>query len=58
MVELDPVDPRLDADGIRMRAGTGFCGGVGGGRGDARRSHRWLLVSCGDGSDSKRFYRS
>ena len=29
-------------------------GGGGGGGGDARRSHRWLLVLCGDGSDSKK----
>ena len=28
-------------------------GGCGGGGGDARRSRRWLLVLCGDGSDSK-----
>ena len=32
----------------------GAGGGVGGGGGDRRRS-RWLLVSCGDGSGSKKF---
>ena len=38
---------------IRIRAGAGFGGGVGGGGGN-RRSRRWLLVLCGDGSDSKK----
>ena len=59
MVVMDPVDPRLDcctrrsSRHIRIRTGTGFGGWVGGGGGDARRSRRWLLVLCGDGSDSK-----
>ena len=40
----------------RRWCGSGGSGGgeVGGGGGDARRSRRWLLVLCGDGSDSKK----
>ena len=41
---------------IRIRAGTGFGGGVSRGGGNRRRSRPWLLVSCGDGSDSKRCF--
>ena len=32
-------------------SGAGGCGGAGG---NVRRSRRWLLVLCGDGSDSKK----
>ena len=35
-------------------SGVGGVGGCGGGGGDARRSRRWLLVLCSDGSDSKK----
>ena len=42
---------------IRIRAGTGFGGGVGGGGGNRKRSRRWLLVSYGDGGDSKKLFQ-
>ena len=32
----------------------GVGAGVGGGGGNRRRSRRWLLVLCGDASDSKK----
>ena len=38
--------------GSGRSGGGGVGGGGGGGGGDARRSRRWLLVLCGDGSDS------
>ena len=48
--------PLASASEPEWGAGGGVGGGGGGtgGGGDARRSHRWLLVLCGDGSDSKK----
>ena len=40
------------------RGAGGGVGGGGGGVGDARKSRRWLLVLCGDGSDSEKLLPS